>query len=158
MTVLEALAILEAAVLECKKRDVDTPEMREALDFLEPHIYPQWLIRQCRDHVLGHDRTTLVALERQQQVLRATFPGIRDGVRELLGVRADALARKFHETHDINVKNELERLLREYGKLRDSNLLLLIPVVIGLVMLVRRSARERSPLISRWSSRRSSNW
>jgi hypothetical protein len=29
MTVLEVLAILEAAVLECKKRDVDTPEMRE---------------------------------------------------------------------------------------------------------------------------------
>jgi hypothetical protein len=46
-------------------------------------------------------------------VLRATFPGIRDGVRELLGVRADALARKFHETHDMKVKDELERLLRE---------------------------------------------
>ena len=33
-------------------------------------------------------------------------------------MRADALARKFHETHDINVKNELERLLKEYGKLK----------------------------------------
>jgi len=32
MTLLEALAILEAAVLECKKRDVDTPEVRAALD------------------------------------------------------------------------------------------------------------------------------
>jgi hypothetical protein len=28
MTVLEALAILEAATLECKKREVDTPELR----------------------------------------------------------------------------------------------------------------------------------
>jgi hypothetical protein len=28
MTVLEALAILEAAVLEFKKRDVDTPEVK----------------------------------------------------------------------------------------------------------------------------------
>ena len=28
MTLLETLAILEAAVLECKKRDVDTPEVR----------------------------------------------------------------------------------------------------------------------------------
>jgi hypothetical protein len=74
----------------------------------------------CRDHVVGHDRTTEVALEGQQQVLRATFPGIRDGVRELLGVRADALARKFHETHDMTVKDELERLLREYGKLNES--------------------------------------
>ena len=46
----------------------------------------------------------------KQQVLRATFPGIRNCVRELLGVRADALARKFHETHDMAVKNELEGL------------------------------------------------
>ena len=29
----------------------------------------------------------------------------------------DALARKFHETHDIKVKDELERLLKEYGEL-----------------------------------------
>src|SRR5262245_57835444 len=28
MTVLEALAILEAATLECKKREVDTPELQ----------------------------------------------------------------------------------------------------------------------------------
>jgi hypothetical protein len=39
MTILEALAILEAGVLECKKKDIDTPEMREALDFLEPLIF-----------------------------------------------------------------------------------------------------------------------
>jgi hypothetical protein len=38
MTVLEALAILEAAVLECKKRDVDTPEVTDALNLLEPYI------------------------------------------------------------------------------------------------------------------------
>jgi hypothetical protein len=31
MTVLDALAILEAAVLECKKRHINTPEVREAL-------------------------------------------------------------------------------------------------------------------------------
>ena len=64
MTVLEALAILEAGVLECKKRrDVDTPEVREALDFLEPYIRPQWLIPQYRDHVLDHARTNEVNLE-----------------------------------------------------------------------------------------------
>ena len=104
VTALLALAILEAAVLECKKRDVDTPEVKAALDFLEPYVRPQWLIPQYRDHVLDHARTNEVDLEGQQQVLRATFPGIRDGVRELLGVRADALARKFHETHDMKVK------------------------------------------------------
>jgi hypothetical protein len=35
MTVLQALAILEAGVLERKKRDIDTPEARAALDLLE---------------------------------------------------------------------------------------------------------------------------
>ena len=30
MTVLEALAILEAAVLECKQRDINTLEVRQA--------------------------------------------------------------------------------------------------------------------------------
>ena len=52
-------------------------------------------------------------------MLRATFPGIRNCVRELLGVRTDALARKFCETDDMAVKNELERLLKEYGKLTE---------------------------------------
>ena len=66
---------------------------------------------------MGHDRTAEVALEGQQQVLRATFPGIRNSVRELLGVRTDALARKFRETHDMSVKEEINHLLKEYGKL-----------------------------------------
>jgi hypothetical protein len=52
-------------------------------------------------------------------VLRATFPGIRKSVCVLLEVRMDALARKFHETHDMQVKDELERLAREYGKLKE---------------------------------------
>ena len=34
MTVLQALAILEAAVLECKKREINTAEVRNALDLL----------------------------------------------------------------------------------------------------------------------------
>jgi hypothetical protein len=56
--------------------------------------------------------------EGQQQVLRATFPGIRDSVKDLIGKQTDSLARKFHETHDMTVKDELERLLKEYGKLK----------------------------------------
>ena len=56
--------------------------------------------------------------EAQEQALRATFPGIRDSVRELLGKRMDALARKFHDTHDMKVKDEIERLAKEYGKLK----------------------------------------
>jgi hypothetical protein len=48
-----------------------------------------------------------------------TFPGIRDCVRELLRVGMDALAPKFHGTHDTAVSDEIERVLKEYGKLRE---------------------------------------
>jgi len=53
MTVLEAFAILESATLECKKRDINTPEVREALDLLEARIRPEWLIPQFRHHIGG---------------------------------------------------------------------------------------------------------
>src|SRR5215831_4744229 len=118
MTVLEALAILEAAVLECKKRDINTTEVKAALELLERYIYPKWLVPQFRHSVENEDQP-LERREGQQQVLRATFPGIRNCVRELLGVRTDALARKFHETHDMAVKDEIERLLKEYGMLKN---------------------------------------
>jgi hypothetical protein len=52
-------------------------------------------------------------------VLRATFPGIRDSVKALLGKQMDALARKFAAPHDMKVKEEIERLAREYGKLKE---------------------------------------
>ena len=54
---------------------------------------------------MGHDRTAEVALEGQHSVC------------VLLEVRMDSLARKFHETHDMAVKDEIERLLKEDGKL-----------------------------------------
>jgi hypothetical protein len=86
---------------------------------LERYVRPEWLIPQFRDHALKERTNNHVDREGQQQVLRATFPGIRDGIRELLGVRMDALARKFHQTHDMKVKDELVRLLKEYGKLKE---------------------------------------
>ena len=67
MTVLEALAILEAAVLECKKRDINTPEVKEALDSLERYNWPKWLIAQFRHHELKERTDNDV--EGQQQVL-----------------------------------------------------------------------------------------
>jgi len=73
MTALKALAILEAAVLECKKRNINTLEVRDALNFLEPHTQPPWLILQYRN-ALDSDWTTDVGREGQQQVLCATFP------------------------------------------------------------------------------------
>ena len=104
--------------MECKKREINTPEVKNALDSLEPYIRPEWLIPQFR-HNIGGEREKDYQREAEQQVLRATFPGIRDSVRELLGVRADALARKFHETHDMKVKDEIDRLAREREKLKE---------------------------------------
>ena len=117
MTVSEALAILESATVECKKRDIDTPEVMEALDLLEPHIRPEWLIPQFR-YYLNRNPSVEADKESQQQVLRATFPGIRNSVKELIGKQMDALARRFAATHDMKVKEEIERLAKEYGKLK----------------------------------------
>ena len=39
MRILEALRTLEAATLECKLRPIDTPEVRETLDLLEPYCH-----------------------------------------------------------------------------------------------------------------------
>ena len=116
MTALEALAILEAATVECKQRDINTPEVKAALDLLEPHIQPAWLIPQFRNHIAGereHDHQK----EAQQQVLRATFPGIRDSARELVGKQMDALARKFHDTHDPEIPEEIYELVRRLGEM-----------------------------------------
>jgi hypothetical protein len=119
MTVLEALDILEAATLACKKRNINTPEVKAALDLLEPHIQPKWLIPQFRHHVLKERSDNHVDREGQQQVLRATFRGIRNSVKELVGRKMDALAREFHDTHNVKVKDEIERLAREYSGLKE---------------------------------------
>jgi hypothetical protein len=84
MTVLEALAVLETEVLECKKRDVNTAEVNQALDLLEPYIRPAWLIPQFRHHVVSECTDSPGEREGTQQVLRITFIGIRDSVRVLL--------------------------------------------------------------------------
>jgi len=76
------------------------------------------LIPQYRNNVLYRmDRTHAWELEGQQQVLRATFPGIRDCVRELIRVRMDVLAFRFHQTKDLKISDEIYRLAGELGKL-----------------------------------------
>ena len=84
MTVLDALAILEAATLECKQRDIYTPEVREALDFLQSHVRLEWLIPQFRHHAQLNEKNQ-VDKEAQQQALRAIFPVIRELAKDLLG-------------------------------------------------------------------------
>jgi hypothetical protein len=50
--VLEALKILEDAVRKYKKRNnIDTPEVREALDLLEPLSSSSWQIAGFRDNL-----------------------------------------------------------------------------------------------------------
>jgi hypothetical protein len=55
--------------------------------------------------------------EGQRQVLRATFPSIENSVKELIGTEMDALARDFPDMHDMEVKNAIEYLAREYDSL-----------------------------------------
>jgi hypothetical protein len=88
----------------------------EALDFLEPHIRPERLIPQFRFHLRSGSRIA-EARKRQQQVLCATLPGIRDSVKELIGKQMDPLARRLAATHDMKVKEEIDRLSSELVKL-----------------------------------------
>jgi hypothetical protein len=113
VTILEALSIVKAAVLECKKRDINTPQLGATLNLLEPFIRPTWLIPQFRHHALSEPTDSAGDREGQQQVLRVTFSGIRDAVRELIKVRMDSLARRFAATHDMMIRGEINRLSGE---------------------------------------------
>jgi hypothetical protein len=116
MTIFEALAILESAVLECNKRNVNTPETTAALNFLAPNVRPKLLIAEFRYHI-AREHGKEHEKEGQQQVLCATFPEIRNSIRELIGQEMDALARDFPDTDDMEVKNAIACLAKEYSKL-----------------------------------------
>jgi hypothetical protein len=122
MTVSEALAILESATVECERRDINTPEVREALDFLQSRIRPEWLIPQFRYHagLNVKDKVDVDLVKKaQQQALLAIFPVIHESVKDLLGKQMDALGREFAATHDMKVKDEINLLAKEYGKLKE---------------------------------------
>jgi hypothetical protein len=86
MTVPIALAILQAAIVECKQRDIYTPELKAALDFLQSRIRPEWLIPQFRYHAEVNDKNEVdIDKEAQQQALRRIFPRIRESVKDPLG-------------------------------------------------------------------------
>jgi hypothetical protein len=114
MRVLEAVRILEQATLYSHKRNIDTPEVRQALDVLEPYCLPGWLVKGFRDHLqpgtgfLGHPD-----VEGQQQYLRVCFAGIHASVRRLLHARVKRLEYRYRRTKDDTVKAELDRLTGE---------------------------------------------
>ena len=110
MTIFEALAILESAVLECKKRNVNTPEATAALDLLAPYVRPKLVVAQFRHHI-ARERDNDHEKEGRQQVLRATFAEIRNSIRELIGTEMDELARDFPDTDDMELKMRLNAWL-----------------------------------------------
>ena len=116
MNIFEALAILESVVLECKKRNVNTPEATQALDLLAAYVRPKLVVAQFRYH-LHSEENDGADREGQQQVLRAIFAEIRNSVRELIRTEMDALTRDFPDTDDMEVKTAIEYLVREYDRL-----------------------------------------
>ena len=117
MNIFEALAILESVVLECRKRNVNTPEAAtEALDLLAAYVRPKLVVAQFRYHLQSEENDG-ADREGQQLVLRAIFAEIRNSVRELIRTEMDALARDFPDTDDMEVKTAIEYLVREYDRL-----------------------------------------
>ena len=118
MRVLETLKILEEAVLDSKIRDIDTPEVREALDLLDPHCSPKWHVEGFRVS-LRHDRRSGAELEGQQQVLRVYFGGIYRSVRALLDEQIGKLGGRYAKTKDKTVKAEIDRLTTALSQMPD---------------------------------------
>jgi len=46
MTIIEAITILEIATVECRSKDVDTPAVNQALNFVELYVRPEWVVPQ----------------------------------------------------------------------------------------------------------------
>ena len=95
--------------MECKQRNINTPEIRDALDLLEPRIQPDWL-KDCGE--------SYVEREGQLQMLRAPSPVSGKPAAELVRNPMDALAVNSMKLNDMAVKEELERLPKKYRKLK----------------------------------------
>ncbi len=114
MRLLEALKILEDAVLDSLERPADRPEVREALDVLERYVSPEYPIRDFRKGLFLPNRRPFY-LEGQQHDLNHSFGRIHRSVRELLARRIKELSGREIKTTDQ--KAELERLSAELERL-----------------------------------------
>ena len=119
MTIIEAITILEIATVECRNKDVDKPDVNQALDVVELYVRPEWVVPQFRYH-LQREGNNAIDIADQQAVLNATFSIINDCLKELVRKTMEALACEFDETRDLKVKKEIWRLVREYTKFKDS--------------------------------------
>ena len=77
---------------------MNTPDATEALELLAPYVRPKLVVAQFRHHIV-RERANDHEKEDQRQVLRATFPWIRNSIKELIGTEMDALARDFPDMH-----------------------------------------------------------
>ena len=110
------LSNLEEATLDSKKRDIDTPEVRQALDLLDRVCQPKWRVAGFQDQLKPHARQIGHELEGQQQVLRVYFGGIYDCVRALLAARIGKLNYWYKKTTDPAVKAETRPAHGRIGK------------------------------------------
>ena len=117
MRVLEALKILEAATIDCKTRDIDTPEVREALDVLAPYCRPEWRIAGFRKHLRRHERVRALATKVSNRFCGFISQGIHTCVRELLAGQIGKLNYRYKKTNDAMLKAELDRLTAELERL-----------------------------------------
>jgi hypothetical protein len=121
MRILEALRILEQATLECKLRQIDTLEVRQALDLLHPLCWPPWFVQLFRDNLKPTETADALLVgavgEGQQQQLRVAFSGIYANVRWLMNERLGRLGARYCRTRDPAIKAEIERLNAEVVKL-----------------------------------------
>jgi hypothetical protein len=115
--VLKALKILEAATVECKVRSIETPEVREALDVLDPYCRPTWYVDEFRSQLAPCRESFGPSLEGQQQNLRVNFGGIYRNVRRLLVAEVGRLRFRCNKTKDPALKAELDRLAGELKNL-----------------------------------------
>jgi hypothetical protein len=102
---LEALKILKDATLDSKKRDIDTPEVRQALALLDPICQPKWTVPGFSHQLRRHAGQAGHQLEGQQQNLRVYFGGIYTCVRQLREARINKLNYRYMENQG-SVENQ----------------------------------------------------
>lgn len=117
MRLLEALKILEDATLDCKRRNIDTPEVREALGTIEPYCLPKSRVKGFREHLHPSLGQFGPDTEGQQQVLRVDFSRIYSSIRGVLSAQISVLRNRYQKNGDGRTKAEAERLRKALEKM-----------------------------------------
>lgn len=118
MRVLEPLKILESAVRECKERSIDTPEVKEALDVLDPYSSTKRM-EGFRYNLRPSVGQYGADVEGQQQVLRVYFTGIHAAIRALIKVHLARLVARYGKTDDETLKGDIYRWNTELAKMSE---------------------------------------